>query len=297
MATVNHALGFYVVNDAMFDASPLPTLVALQQSPEFEATLKQIGRSPLRLDDGSLVIRRKFGPVQVNMVTRAQGHCDGADLTGPTLLAPDHPTPNLRALPLVSPATVAELDLLPDLETLRKNLKGKWRNRLRHAQSHQVRITRQNMPTDSKHWLLQAEQAQQASHKYRHWPALLTSAYAKANTGDAKLFTAHYGTDIVAGLLILRHGATATYHIGHTSTAGRILSAQTLLLWSAIAWAKSKDVMRLDLGVIDTETSPGLARFKLGTGAQARKLGGTWLSHRALAPILGLGRIDRRMMM
>jgi hypothetical protein len=40
-----------------------------------------------------------------------------------------------------------------------------------------------------------------------------------------------------------------------------------------------------------------LARFKLGTGAQARKLGGTWLSHRALAPILGLGRIDRRMMM
>ncbi|WP_390914929.1 GNAT family N-acetyltransferase [Pseudosulfitobacter sp. SM2401] len=281
----------------MFDAAPTTSPIPLQQSAEFEATLRHIGRTPLRLQDGRLVLRRKFGPLQVNMLTRA--HCESIprDLNGIVLIAPDSPICNLPALPLTSPATVAELDLSPDLKTLHANLKGKWRNRLRHAQSHHLRITRQNMPTNCDHWILKAEQAQQRRLKYCHWPAALTSAFAQINTGDAKLFTAHYGSDIVAGLLVLRHGSVATYHIGHTSTAGRIVSAQTLLLWSAITWAQSKGIARMDLGVIDTETSAGLARFKLGTGAQTRKLGGTWLWHRALSPITGLGRIDRGMMM
>ena len=281
----------------MFDALPVSNPIPLQQSTEFEAALRHIGQSPRRMADGTLVLRQQFGPMQVNMLTRAQVHTVPRDLDGATLLAPDHPVANLRALPLVSPASVAELDLSASLQTLHENLKGKWRNRLRHAQSHNLRITRQNMPTGSDHWLLQAEQAQQSRYKYRHWPAALTSAYARANTSQAKLFTAHYGSDIVAGLLILRHGTTATYHIGHTSTTGRILSAQTLLLWSAITWAKSKNLTRLELGIIDTETSPGLARFKLGTGAQTRKLGGTWLWHRALSPLTSLRHIDRQMMM
>jgi hypothetical protein len=281
----------------MFDAAPIADPTPLQQSAEFEAAVRYIGQSPRRMVDGTLVLRQKFGPMQLNMLTRAKVHSIPRTLSGATILAPDHPVLNLRALPLTSPATVAEIDLSPDLQILHANLKGKWRNRLRHAQSHQLRITRQNMPTHSDHWLLQAEQAQQVRHKYRHWPAALTSAYAHTNTGNAKLFTAHFGSDIVAGLLILRHGLTATYHIGHTSTAGRILSAQTLLLWSAISWAKSKNLSRLDLGIFDTETSPGLARFKLGTGAQTRKLGGTWLWHRALSPLTSLRHIDRRMMM
>jgi hypothetical protein len=33
----------------------------------------------------------------------------------------------------------------------------------------------------------------------------------------------------------------------------------------------------LDLGTVDTENAPGLARFKIGSGAQIRSLGGTWL--------------------
>lgn len=281
----------------MFDAAPTFDAIPLQQSSAFEAALRHVGQNPQRLDDGTLALQRRFGPMSVNMLTRGRCETVPTDLRGAIILAPDHPVRFLCALPLVTPATVAELDLTPDIQTLQENLKGKWRNRFRHAQSHKLRITRQNMPTHQDHWLLQAEQVQQTQHKYRHWPAALTTAFAKENKGDAKLFTAHYGTDIVAGMLILRHGNIATYHIGHTSTAGRILSAQTLLLWSAIFWARSKGLLRLDLGVIDTETSPGLARFKLGTGAQTRQLGGTWLWHPALRSILGIRHIDRRIMM
>jgi hypothetical protein len=38
-----------------------------------------------------------------------------------------------------------------------------------------------------------------------------------------------------------------------------------------------RGITRLDLGTLDTEAAPGLARFKLGSGAAARALGGTWL--------------------
>lgn len=284
----------------MFDAPPpnssTTTCVALQQSPGFERALRHLGQSPLRLASGDLVLRQKFGPLHVHMLTRSQSIELPKNFGGAVLIAPDRPFPDLTALPLVSPATVAEIDLTPDIKTLHSALKGKWRNRLRHAQSHELRVSRQNMPVTPDHWLLQAETAQQQRLKYRHWPAAFTSAFATENKGDAKLFEARYGSDIIAGMLIFRHGNTATYHIGHTSTAGRILSAQTLLMWSAVTWAKSKGIKRLDLGVIDTNASPGLARFKLGTGAQTRKLGGTWLWHRALRPILPIRHIDRHLM-
>ena len=36
-------------------------------------------------------------------------------------------------------------------------------------------------------------------------------------------------------------------------------------------------VGRINLGLLDTETTPGLARFKLGAGATPLKTGGTWI--------------------
>jgi hypothetical protein len=35
--------------------------------------------------------------------------------------------------------------------------------------------------------------------------------------------------------------------------------------------------VRLDLGTVDTEAAPGLARFKLAVGATVHPLGGSWL--------------------
>jgi lipid II:glycine glycyltransferase (peptidoglycan interpeptide bridge formation enzyme) len=101
----------------------------------------------------------------------------------------------------------------------------------------------------------------------------------------------------VAALLVLRHGAAATYHIAHTEAAGRKTSAQCLLIWSAMRWLQAKGVTRFELGQIDTERGASLARFKLGTGARVERLGGTWLWW---PPVTRLGapleRLDRRLM-
>ena len=56
-----------------------------------------------------------------------------------------------------------------------------------------------------------------------------------------------------------------------------VLNAHNLLLARAAKWFAGRGVRGLDLGTIDTVNAPGLARFKLGVGARAKKLGGTWL--------------------
>ncbi|SLN43901.1 FemAB family protein [Falsiruegeria litorea R37] len=262
----------------MFDFAAAAPHPALQQSPEFASALAYTGRAPLKLSDGTLALQR--GPLLMLPRYQAPARVLPDILVNqrrPVLLNPDFRDPDIEkigAVPLIGPATTAELSLTGDL---RAQLHQKWRNRLKHAEMQNLRVTRQNMPIDPAHWLLSADAAQQRTRRYRSWPAPLNCAFAKANPGQAKLFTAFAGKTPLAGLLLLRHGSVATYQIAHTTARGRHHSAQNLLLWCAMTWAARKDMQRLDLGLISTEDAPGLARFKLGTGAKPRKLGGTWI--------------------
>lgn len=291
---------------AMFDAAPdAPSNRALQQCAGFARAQRSVGAPVLTLPDGTLVLQRRRGPFNVHMLTRcnvtpARLHClRNAGVKGPVILAPDAPLDpaGLPIVPLVSPVWLTTLDLTPSVDALRAGLHQKWRNRLKHAEKQGLRVTRQNMPDQSDHWVLMAEGAQQLARGYRSWPPLLTCAFARENPGDAKLFTAHLGNTAVAAMLVLRHGRSATYHIGHARPAGRMTSALNLLMWEAICWLRRKEVQQFELGLLDTEEGAGRARFKLGTGAQVRPLGGTWLWWPPLTRLARpLGWLDRRMM-
>ncbi|WP_251134323.1 GNAT family N-acetyltransferase [Falsiruegeria litorea] len=295
-----------MVNKRMFDAPPTATSSALQQSPEFAATLRDIGRPPMVLDDQTLALHRRL-PIGCRVAVLSRARVNINTLPGsirraglhrtPLIINPEKPTPELSelgAVPLVSPASVADLNLTGDLH---EPLHQKWRNRLSYAERQNLRVTRQNMPLDPKHWLFTATQAQQQTRRYKTWPVPLTLAYAQTNKGQAKLFTAFADTTPVAAVLILCHGDSATYHLGHTTARGRHHCAHNLLMWEAMVWLARKGHQRLDLGLISTEDSPGLARFKLGTGAQPRRLGGTW----GWWPVLGrtlrpLAAMDTKLM-
>jgi hypothetical protein len=58
-----------------------------------------------------------------------------------------------------------------------------------------------------------------------------------------------------------------------------------LALWQAICHAAEAGHGVLDLGPVNSDDAPGLAHFKLGTGAYIHRLSGTWLYHPALAPL------------
>ncbi|NSY37020.1 GNAT family N-acetyltransferase, partial [Leisingera sp. ANG59] len=277
----------------------------LQQSPEFARALKACGQEPLTLD-GTMVLQRRLpGGLRLAMVNRADLSSPAPLMSAlrtsglhraPLILSPESPAPHLArlgAVPLVSPAHAALWDLTGNPDQRRAALHQKWRNRLKHGEVQNLRLTRQNLPHDVRHWLFRADAKQQSARGYRSWPIGLTLAYARENRGQAKLFQAFEGKEPVAAILILTHGSTATYHIAHTTARGKQLSAHPLLLWEAANWLAAKGICRLDLGLINTEDAPGLARFKLGTGAHLHRLGGTWGFWPPLGRILSpLARLD-----
>ena len=83
--------------------------------------------------------------------------------------------------------------------------------------------------------------------------------------------------DIGAAMAFVRHGSTATYQLGWSSDAARKAGAHAVMLLTAAEALQADGVSWLDLGSVDTERAPGLARFKLGTGASLRQLGATVL--------------------
>ncbi|WP_323763516.1 GNAT family N-acetyltransferase [Marinovum sp.] len=260
-----------------------------QQHPAYGATLTHLGRPPLRIFLGQAVgevqlVRRRFGPMgQVGLISRAD--VTRRDLrrlreaTGCRLFVINAETPGpAPGLQLKTGAHVAELSLEGPAKDWRARMAQKWRNRLNRASDFGLKLTALALPPDPGHWLLRVDQAQQVVKRYRGYPPRFTAAFAAANRGQARLFEARARGAPVAALLFLCHGAVATYHIGWSGPEGRAASAHHLLLWRAMVDLAARGVTRLDLGIVDTVTAPGLARFKLGSGAQCRALGGTWLA-------------------
>ena len=102
-------------------------------------------------------------------------------------------------------------------------------------------------------------------------------AYAAANKGQARLYTAMLDGRAVAARLVLKHGRMATYQAGVTSEEGRQHCAHNLLLWQIMSDLSRKQAAMLDLGRADL--SDGLRRFKTGAGARIEHLPGTYLFH------------------
>lgn len=290
----------------MFDAPADPgSAPPLHQSETYQNALCAFGRQCAR-HDGNVWITRKwrFGPA-VSATWHAQIEPDFQTQLAQTeladhalILSPDQPCPwlaSLGALPLLTPAHVLEWHLSTDLEAMMAALHQKWRNRLRAALKARVLVERQLFPLDPNHWLLAQDLKMSHARGYRIWPAALTLAFAAADRKGAQLFTASKGGKRLGAILVLRHGLSATYHIGHSTSEGKQMSAHPLLLWHAATWLASVGVVRFDLGTIDTRRSPGLARFKLGTGARMRALGGTWAfwkpARHVVRPVAWMDRI------
>ena len=181
---------------------------------------------------------------------------------------------SFRQIPLMTPTTNALLDLPVAADSLH----GKWRNSLNKAQNSGLRSRHIACPSKLLLPLLQTDQRQQAAKGYRALPAEFTLNWHKIAPDDLRLISVSKGTQTIATALFIRHGNTASYHIAHTSNQGRKLSAQRLVLWRAFSDFSKQGVSQIDLGILDTINAPGLARFKLGTGATAQRFGATVLA-------------------
>jgi hypothetical protein len=249
----------------------------LQQHSHFADCLRAAGRDVVERSDGVLVRRRVLG-MQVSMASRAGAGLLEAELQGAVIFNAEHAMEDaLRTrgfLRTHAPMRVAEWDLSrPDL---RAGLRKTWRHALERSDGVKLALT--HMPSTPDHWMLMAEQAQARARRYRALPLWITRAWATLHPKDTLLVEARLRGVLIAGMVFLRHGDVATYHISHTSPDGRAVEAHRAMLFRAATHFVQRGVVRMDLGLIDPEAAPGLARFKRGTGAVARDLGGTWVS-------------------
>lgn len=303
MRPLSHSQVFIRLMSAMTDSLTFP----LPQSPEFARAcdllsipLRLLKRESRRRVTLSWQVQsRHFGPLgRVDLVSRGPVADEPGALEDwarrwrhwhdgrPLILNADGI--DARTLcdsgfwPLMTPASLALLPLGPDAQ-MRAALHQKWRNRLNRVLREDVTVTSRVLPPD--HWVLAAEVAQARAKGYRGLPPGVSVAFARANPGAARVYEARHSGRPVAAALVLRHGRMATWQIGHSTEQGRQINAMNLVLWEAMRDLHARGHDLLDLGVLNTDDAPGLTRFKLGTGAVAHRLGGTWLHIGCLAPV------------
>ncbi|QXT38782.1 GNAT family N-acetyltransferase [Gymnodinialimonas ceratoperidinii] len=266
----------------------------LQQSPLWLAATRLVGGDGEMVELGprrAVVLRRRLRFVgDLALLSRADLQLSRSDaaqlretLDAKHLVVNAETEADARALAaagyhrLFAPRIVAELTLDPCLDKMAARLHQKWRNRLRHGQAQNLVIQRRPMPPDKRFWLFKAEAIQSLRKWYQPLPPDMIAAMAACQAGAVQVFTAYHMGHRVGAMLFLRHGRQATYQIGWSTAEGRRMSAGPALMWRAMIELQAMGAERIDLGAADKSLAPGLARFKRGTGAELRPLGGTWL--------------------
>ncbi|MBS4046743.1 MAG: peptidoglycan bridge formation glycyltransferase FemA/FemB family protein [Alphaproteobacteria bacterium] len=195
--------------------------------------------------------------------------------------------------PMMTGYSSIRCDLRPPPDKLRSQLDGKWRNTLKAAEKSALLMETASIAAgtwnDEAFSALLGEHAQHRLEEGFGGPdARFYAAYAEAakvirpDGEDALLFWAHAGTHQgrvrpIAGILVLRHGHAATYAMGWSNEAGRLVKAHYRLLWQAVLSLRELGVTDFDLGGVDTQRGAGVARFKLGLNGAVFTLAGSYL--------------------
>jgi hypothetical protein len=172
-------------------------------------------------------------------------------------------------VPLLTDRFVALWDVRADPAVLRAGMDAKWRGHLTSAER-SIRVQRGGkacLPT-----LVEHEGAQRMARGYRALPAAFALALPEASL---RLWEWRHGGAIQAAMCFVRHGDWATYHISWASDVARGYAVHQVMLWRAVCALRDEGVRVIDLGDVNTDAAPGLARFKLGTGAGLVAVGQT----------------------
>ncbi|ARE42014.1 hypothetical protein RGUI_3873 [Rhodovulum sp. P5] len=309
-------------SEAQRPKTPKGAPMPMQQHRAYGAACKRIGSQVMWLEGraggkpvaSAQILRRTWplfgqfallsrGPLFAPSVGAADAGRATRDLVA--MLAPDHrgvmatpdcidgrdPLMGQGLLQMVTGGHVARLSLKEPEAALRAALHQKWRNRLKRAEGAGLFLDSGPMPPDPGHWLLREEARQASQRRYARLPPEFAVAWA--SLGESLLVTASDKSGPVAGMLFLIHAPWASYHLGWTSEDGRRMDAHNLLMWTGMLALKARGLTALELGTLDTVKTPGLARFKLGTGAVPVPLGATWMrsvGSGAVARLAGLRR-------
>ena len=169
------------------------------------------------------------------------------------------------------------IDLNLKKDVLRNRLDGKWRNMLTFSEKTGLKIQISNS-REFIDWIIDRYQELMANKDFSGTPVNLIRILHQRSCEKFGLVVlrAEYEGELVAGICLAQHGATATYLIGWNGQLGRKLKANQFLLWQAILLLKRSGFAWFDLGGISEEHTPGIAAFKLGLNGDQYELIGEY---------------------
>ena len=201
---------------------------------------------------------------------------------GLTIATPAEPLSGPGLIPLITGRSRALWQIDHPVVEVRRELQGKWRNRLIKAEAH---VQGRPLRAAALAHLIAQEAAQRRARGYQNLPGALALQWP----GPRLALGWYSAGGLQAGMVFLIHGAAASYFLGWSSPAARAAFSHGPLLWQAMQRLRDQGVATVDLGDVNTEDGTSLARFKLGTGAQVQTMGAT-----ALVLPLGFGLGLRR---
>lgn len=153
------------------------------------------------------------------------------------------------------------IDLSLDEGDLMKMLNGKWRTDLRYAFKSELTLESGYSFNLIERFLTLFEKVQEIK---RFRPVISPEFHFSLQGNDfcRDILIATKDEVDVAGIVIGSCGQSAIYLFGATSEAGRRLRAGYFLTWQGINLARSRGLAWYDLGGVDFEANPSVARFK-----------------------------------
>jgi lipid II:glycine glycyltransferase (peptidoglycan interpeptide bridge formation enzyme) len=197
----------------------------------------------------------------------------------------------VRAPVDIQPPSTVMIDLGQEEDALLGAMKSKTRYNVRLAgkrgvevREGRVRAPEDELADDLDRWYeLYRETAARdriAIHSPAYYRALFDTAAAYPAV-DLSLLVAEHEGELLAGIIVLRFGVTATYLYGASSNHKRNLMAPYALQWEAMRRSRGAGAAHYDLFGVPPADDPGhpmhgLYRFKTGFGGRILHRAGGW---------------------
>ena len=153
------------------------------------------------------------------------------------------------------------LDLGQTSAALMAALNGKWRTDLRFALKSGLVVERGSGPAITARFMAMFGGVQAAKGFAPDIPPSFHFPLSDLNYRVETLIVRKDGQDL-AGIVVGTCAASVTYLFGATTEAARPLRAGYALQWQAILAAQAEGCLWYDLGGVDFDTNPDVARFK-----------------------------------
>jgi len=190
----------------------------------------------------------------------------------------------IRSAADIQPPDTVVLDLSLSFESLKEQMKPKWRYNAKLALKKGVKVYRADNDKINVFYDLLKETAVRDCiniHSLNYYESLFAVDKYPGKIPDIRIYLAEHEGDTIAGIVTLFRGTEAVYLYGASSNKKRNLMASYALQLKAIEDAKLSGCQNYDLFGIPPGKDPGhpmagLYQFKTGFGGQIIHRPGSW---------------------